>query len=81
MAGMNDDELGEYLAPRHSAEDRAKLVAALNPDQRKLFDAMRGLEGDIALWQAGLAPKPNYAIICGANEIREGRGPKRRARK
>jgi len=78
---VTDEEMGIFLAPDEPPELRAKLVASLNADQRNLFEHMNKLCADIFLWENGLGPKPTNAILCGPNEIREGRGPRARRRK
>lgn len=78
---MTDEEMGVFLAPNEPPETRAKLVASLNADQRAMFEHMNQLCADIFLWENGLGPKPTNAILCGTNEIREGRGIKLRRRR
>lgn len=79
---MTDDELGRYLAPAETDEYRARLVEAVRRDPAKvaLFNKMAALEVDLSLYSAGLAPKPDYAIICGDDEINHG-GTRKRRRK
>ncbi len=67
---MTDAELGEYIAPDETPEDRAKLVASLKPGQREVFERMHQVEGELMLWEAGLGPRPTGVIICGPREIR-----------
>ena len=44
-------------------EKEAAVIAAITPEKRATYERMASLEGEIALWQAGLAPKPTGVLI------------------
>ena len=66
---MTDEELAVYLCP-DDVPLGLKIVAA-QPERRALWERMHEVEGEIALWQAGLGPKPSGVIVCGPREVRE----------
>lgn len=72
---MTDTELEVFLGIA-GTKDRAAIMATITPEKRALYDRMAGLESEISLWQAGLAPKPKGVIICGCGR----RGPHRHGR-
>lgn len=67
----SDDELARYLCPDDPAA--GLLIIERHPDKRATWKRMYALEGEIALWQAGLGPRPTDAILCGPKEIRGGK--------
>jgi hypothetical protein len=54
---LTDNQLAVFLCIPVS------LVSKIDPVKRKVYEALAKLELDIQLWQTGLAPKPDYAII------------------
>lgn len=60
---MTDAELAVYLGiadlPRWPW-----YIANMNPAQRETYERMYQIEFDIALWQAGIGPKPTGVILC-----------------
>lgn len=69
---MTDSELAAYLGFK-STDDQVKVqkfIDELPPERHALYQRMHDLEGEIALWQAGLDPKPTDAILCGPKQIR-----------
>lgn len=66
---MTDEELGRELMP-DQPEAGAKVAAAMDPLKRATYERLVTLGDEINLWQAGLAPKPTSAIICGPKQIR-----------
>lgn len=65
---MTDDELAAYLCP-DDIETGHKIIAA-QPERRALWERMHEVENEVALWQAGLGPKPTDVILCGPKEIK-----------
>lgn len=59
---MTDDELAAYLYPP-KPEQVMKLVKAMTPENRAVYDSMRQLEHDVALWIAGQGPRPANVMI------------------
>lgn len=66
-SSMTDPELMEFLWPGHtqSPGEVARFVGSLTPTQRATYERMNDACNDLALWEEGVAPKPDYAIICG----------------
>lgn len=59
---MNDASLKKFLGiDGHPSAD--KLIAKLPPLKRATYERMAELEGELALWQAGLAPRPKGVLI------------------
>jgi hypothetical protein len=66
MMPMTDAQLEVFLGIADlSKTTRAKIMAAVTPEKRKLYDEMAELEVKVKLWQDGLGPKPEGVIICG----------------
>jgi len=62
-AEMTDGELAIYLG----IADHPKwpqYIANMNQAQRATYERMHEVEFDIALWQAGIGPKPTSVILC-----------------
>lgn len=41
----------------------AEVIAHMTPERRASYERMAGMETELKLWQAGLAPKPNGVLI------------------
>lgn len=58
---MTDAELAEYL---HLTPTEAGIVIPkLTPERRALYDRMKQVEIEAALWAEGLGPKPQGVLI------------------
>jgi hypothetical protein len=58
---MSDDELAKYL---HLSPAEAEIVIPkLTPQRRAVYDRMRQVEIETALWIKGLGPKPQGVLI------------------
>lgn len=79
-ASFTDEQLALVICPNDPARG-AKALAGMNASERAMLVAMEDLYLRIRLYEEGLGPKPMDAIVCGPNEIRDGRGPKARSRK
>lgn len=74
----------EHLASAICPDDPARGMIALgnmSAKERASLVMLEDLYLSIKLYEDGLGPKPTDAIVCGPNEIRDGRGPKARGRK
>lgn len=60
---MNDQELAVFLGIAGDPDEHV-FIARITPKQRATYEAMKTAEEDIALWQAGVAPKPTNIIMC-----------------
>jgi hypothetical protein len=61
---MDDDELAKYLGIADIApEKRAKFIASIPPERRRLYERMKQVEIEAALWAQGLGPKPQGVLI------------------
>jgi hypothetical protein len=58
---VNDQELAAYL--HLSNHEAAIVIPKLTPERRAVYDRMKQLEVEAALWTAGLGPKPAGALI------------------
>ncbi len=61
---MTDEELAIFLGIRN-VEGWERLIGKLTPDKRKLYEKLRDIENEIALFEAGVGPKPKGVILCG----------------
>jgi len=66
---VSDDELAAFLCPDDL--ETGHLIIAAQPHRRELWERMHQVENEIALWQAGIGPKPTGVILCGPKEIKE----------
>lgn len=58
---MTDAELAEYL---HLTPSEAEIVIPkLTPQRRAVYDRMKRVEIEAALWAEGLGPKPQGVLI------------------
>lgn len=64
---MTDAELEVFLGIAGTKE-RAKIMAAITPERRALYESMANLETEVKLWQDGFGPKPKGVIICGCGK-------------
>ena len=69
---MSDEEMAAYVCPDDPALG-LKAVSAMTPQRRATIERMAGIEGEIALWEAGIGKKPSGVILCGRKEIRGAR--------
>lgn len=58
---MTDAELAEYL--HLSPAEAAIVIPKLTPERRAVYERMKQVEIEAALWIAGLAPKPKGVLI------------------
>jgi hypothetical protein len=58
---MTDAELTEYL--HLTPAEAAIVIPKLTPDRRAVYDRMKQVEIDAALWAEGLGPKPRGVMI------------------
>jgi hypothetical protein len=59
---MTDDELLIFVGVK-GKEGAAKFLASLTPEKRALYDRMKQVEIEAALWVEGLGPKPEGVLI------------------
>lgn len=69
---MIDEDMAVYCCPDNPCLGLI-AVAKMTPSKRATIERMAELEGEIALWQAGLGPKPTGAILCGPKQVRGAR--------
>jgi hypothetical protein len=65
---MNDTELAEYLGL--TPAEALIVLPKLTPERRALYDRMKQVEMEAALWQAGLGPKPKGVLIDTERDMR-----------
>jgi len=58
---MTDTELAEYL--HLTPAEAAIVLPKLSPERRALYDRMKQVEIEAALWTEGLGPKPQGVLI------------------
>ena len=58
---MTDAELTEYL--HLTPAEAAIVIPKLTPERRAVYDRMKQVEIDAALWVEGLGPKPQGVLI------------------
>jgi hypothetical protein len=68
MDKMNDIELADYL---HLTPDQAAIVVPkLTLEKRAVYNRMREVEIEAALWVDGLGPRPKSALIDTVRSVR-----------
>lgn len=58
---MTDEQLASYL--NLTADEAAIVIPKLTPQKRATYERMSVVEAELALWQAGLGPKPQNVLI------------------
>jgi hypothetical protein len=58
---MTDSELAEYL--HLTPADAAVVIPKLTTQRRAVYDRMKQVEIEAALWSEGLGPKPQGVLI------------------
>ena len=58
---MTDAELAEYL--HLTPSEAAIVIPKLTPAKRAVYDRMKQVEIEAALWAEGLGPKPTGVLI------------------
>jgi hypothetical protein len=58
---MTDAELAAYL--HLTPEEAAIIIPKLTPQRRAVYDRMKQVEIEAALWMDGLGPKPAGVLI------------------
>lgn len=58
---MTDTELAEYL--HLTPAEAAIVIPKLTPEKRAVYDRMKQVEIEAALWADGLGPKPQGVLI------------------
>jgi hypothetical protein len=69
---MNDAELAKYL--HLSPEEAAIVIPKLTPARRAVYDRMKQVEIEAALWAVGLGPKPQGVLIDTERSTKRRRG-------
>jgi hypothetical protein len=69
---MTDSELAEYL--HLTPAEAAIVIPKLTPERRAVYDRMKQVEIDAALWVEGLGPKPQGVLIDTERSTRRRRG-------
>jgi hypothetical protein len=69
---MNDAELAKYL--HLSPEEAAIVIPKLTPARRAVYDRMKQVEIEAALWAEGLGPKPQGVLIDTERSTKRRRG-------
>lgn len=72
---MNDDELTAYLCL--TPEQALIVIPKITPDRRALYDRMRQVEIEAALWVQGLGPKPDGVLLDTERAVQNRRGWRR----
>ena len=75
MPTMNDAELAEYL--HLTPADAAIIIPKLTPEKRAVYDRMKQVEIEAALWVNGVGPKPEGVLIDTERDIKRRRGWRR----
>lgn len=72
---MTDAELVEYL---HLTPAQAAIVLPkLTPEKRAIYDRMKQVEIEAALWVNGLGPKPTGVLLDTERDIKRRKGWRR----
>lgn len=58
---MCDAQLAEWLCL--PADEAAKIIPNLTPEQRATYERMAQRETAVALWQKGLGPLPSDVLV------------------
>lgn len=69
---MTDAELAEYL--HLTPEEAAIVIPKLTPGKRAVYERMKQVEMEAALWVNGLGPKPTGVLIDTDRSTRRRRG-------
>lgn len=69
---MNDAELAEYLHLTPTEAD--SVIPKLSASRRALYDRMKQVEIEAALWSEGLGPKPRGVLIDTERSTKRRRG-------
>lgn len=69
---MTDTELAEYL--HLTPTEAAIVIPKLTPWRRALYDRMKQVEIEAALWIEGLGPKPTGVLIDTERSTRRRKG-------
>lgn len=60
---MTDAELLTYMGLPVDHPNAVKFITTMPPEKRASYERMHSLEGEIAVWQAGLGPKPSGVLL------------------
>ena len=71
-ATMTDAELADYL--HLTSEEAAIVIPKLSPAKRAVYDRMKQVEIESALWSEGLGPKPRGVLIDTERSTKRRRG-------
>jgi hypothetical protein len=66
---MTDDELLDFIGVK-GKEGAAKILASITPEKRALYERMKQVEIEAALWVDGLGPKPQGVLIDTVRDTR-----------
>ena len=69
---MTDTELAEYL--HLTSAEAAIVIPRLTPARRAVYDHMKQVEIEAALWSEGLGPKPQGVLIDTERSTKHRRG-------
>jgi hypothetical protein len=69
---MTDAELTDYL--HLTPEEATIMLPKLTPARRAVYDRMKQVEIDAALWADGLGPKPQGVLIDTERSTRRRKG-------
>lgn len=69
---MTDQELAEYL--HLTPAEAAIVIPKLSPAKRAVYDRMKQVEIEAALWADGLGPKPTGVLIDTERSTRRRKG-------
>jgi len=68
---MGDEELGRECAPAATPAFHLWLGASLTGAKRASLERLIEVGRELALWEAGVGPKPAGVIVCGPKQIRK----------
>jgi hypothetical protein len=68
---LPDIELADFLGL--NADEAAKILPNLTPEKRAAYEHMHDKYMQIMLWEEGVAPFPDGAIVDGPRQIRMGK--------
>lgn len=60
---MSDAALEVFLGIA-GTKQCAAIMAGITPEQRATYEEMLRVDRELALWEAGLGPKPAGVIVC-----------------
>lgn len=72
---MTDDELANYL--HLTPAEAAIVLPQLTPERRAVYDRMKQVEIEAALWAEGVGPKPDGVLIDTERAVNKRRGWRR----